>query len=335
MKQFLFGSLPRFANRTRWSTVFVSCALITIAIPAFADDAGPTTAYIGVYVNQVDALSLKDNQFTADFAIWFRWKGGAASPAETFEVVGGRLDAQDNTPYANELDGWRYSSRRVVATVTQFWNVSRFPLDDHTLRIAIEDADNESSKLMYVADSDNCGVSPQLQVPGWKVGTPWAAIEEHEYRTNYGDTSLPTGSASTYSRFIYSIPLTRPNWGYFIKLFFGLFVATAIAFLALFIRPIDLDPRFGLGVGAIFAAVASEYVVTASLPDTSVLTLADVLHILAFVFIFLTLAESTLSLKLYNGDEAGRQRSKRLDRWSFFTLLAAYAGLSAAAVAWY
>jgi hypothetical protein len=162
-----------------------------------------------------------------------------------------------------------------------------------------------------------------------------ATVEEHQYHTNYGDTSLPTGSTSIYSRFVYSIPLVRPNWGYFLKLFFGLFVATAIAFLALFIRPIDLDPRFGLGVGGIFAAVASEYVVTSSLSDTSVLTLADVLHILAFVFIFLTLAESTLSLKLYNGDEAGRRRSKRLDRGSFALLLALYVGLSAAAVAWY
>ena len=38
--------------------------------------------------------------------------------------------------------------------------------------------------------------------------------------------------------------------GYLLKLFFGLFVATAIAFLALFIRPVDLDLRFGLGGGA-------------------------------------------------------------------------------------
>ena len=92
-----------------------------------------------------------------------------------------------------------------------------------------------------------------------------------------------------------------------------------------------------------------------SLPDTSgdgttgcaccfTLTLADVLHILAFVFIFFTLAESTLPLKLWchgqetgqngNGSNAaGRRESKRLDRWSFFVLLACYAALSAAAVA--
>jgi len=80
---------------------------------------------------------------------------------------------------------------------------------------------------------------------------------------------------------------------------FGLFVATGIAFLAFFIRPTDLDLRFGLGVGAIFAAVASQYVVSSSLAATHVLTMADFLHILAFVFIFLSLVESTVSPHLY------------------------------------
>jgi hypothetical protein len=69
-------------------------------------------------------------------------------------------------------------------------------------------------------------------------------------------------AAQPYNRHRQSIPLVRPNCGYFVKLLFGLFVATAIAFLALFIRPIDLDPRFGLGVGAIFASVTSALTLT-------------------------------------------------------------------------
>jgi hypothetical protein len=71
------------------------------------------------------------------------------------------------------------------------------------------------------------------------------------------------------------------------------------------------------------------------LPDTSVLSLADVLHTLAFVFIFLTLAEPMLSLRFDNGgDDGGRRKSKMLDHWSFAVLLTVYVGLSAA-VAWY
>lgn len=82
------------------------------------------------------------------------------------------------------------------------------------------------------------------------------------------------------------------------------------------------DPRFGLGVGAIFAAVASEYIVIGSLPDSNVLTLADKLHMVAFGFIFLSLAESTYSLKLFN---TGREAlSRTLDHWSLGVMASAY-----------
>lgn len=105
---------------------------------------------------------------------------------------------------------------------------------------------------------------------------------------------------------------TREGTNYFAKLFFGLWVAVAIAFLAFFIRPTDVDPRFGLGVGAIFAAIASEYIVSSSLPDTNIITLADWLHLVAFGFIFISIAQSTWSLWLMqNGAEA---RSKKMDK---------------------
>jgi hypothetical protein len=153
------------------------------------------------------------------------------------------------------------------------------------------------------------------------------------YQTNYGDTSLPSGSESVYSRFLFAVPIERAGYGYFLKLFFGLFIATAIAFTASFIQPTHVDPRFGLGIGAIFAAVASEYVVTSALPDTNVLTMADTLHLLAFFFIFLSIAESTYSLSLYSsGDAVRMRRSVRLDRWSFAVMSAAYIALSVLAV---
>lgn len=293
-----------------------------------------TTVHVGLYVNQIENVSLRDNQFKIDFVIWFRWRGDELEPHETFEVVGGQIESA-HVDETTDLGDMHYAAVRVVATITQFWNVSRFPLDDHTLRIAIEDSQDEEFKLRYIADTENCGANPALQAPGWAVGTHHCQVLSQAYRTNYGDTSLPTGHESTYSRFFYTIPLVRPNWGFFLKLFFGLFVATGISFLSFFIRPTDLDPRFGLGVGAIFASVASEYVVTSSLPDTTVLTMADVLHILAFVFIFLTLVESTFSLRIYTRGGDGPRRSERLDWWSFVTLAAGYVGSSLMVVLWY
>ena len=56
--------------------------------------------------------------------------------------------------------------------------------------------------------------------------------------------------------------MTRPGIGIFIKLFAGLFIATAIALQALRIPARDRG-SCGPLAGAMFAAVASEYLVAA------------------------------------------------------------------------
>lgn len=76
-------------------------------------------------------------------------------------------------------------------------------------------------------------------------------------------------------------------------------------------------------VGAIFAAIASEYIVTQSLPDTNTVSPADKLHVVAFAFIFTSFIESTCSLFLVeNGYEHQSGRMDHISRWTFPTLFA-------------
>ena len=221
----------------------------------------------------------------------------------------------------------------MVATITQFWDISRFPLDDHILNLSVEDSDNEEFKVKFVADTENSRTGPNVRVPGWTVGPAKGIVSSTHYTSNYGDTSLPSDNDSTYSRFTWQITIYREGFGYFGKLFCGLFIATGISFLVFFIRPTDVDPRFGLGIGAIFASVASEYVITSVLPDTNLVTMADWIHILAFIFIFITLVESVYSLTLYCTEEPELvAKSKKLDWYSFWILLVFYLGLSATAI---
>ena len=92
------------------------------------------------------------------------------------------------------------------------------------------------------------------------------------------------------------------------------------------IDPIDLDPRFGLGVGAIFAAIASAYVISSALPETNQYTLADKMNMLAVGVIFLSIVQSVFSLRLWkNGKEAA---SKSLDFISFWAFLVVYGIIS-------
>jgi hypothetical protein len=294
--------------------------------PKPASPPAPLRVDVGVYVNRITDVSLRENRFRADFYVWFRWTGGDRDfdPLRTFDLVDGSI-SQRSAEVRQELKGSRYASCRCDAEVTQIFDVTRFPLDDHVLRLRIEDTEKEAEFVEYAPDVKNSGVSSETEVPGWYIVRATAAVKPHRYATNYGNEDLG-GEGSTYSQFVLSVPIERHGGGYFLKLFFGLFVAVAIALIGFFVKPTDLDPRFGLPVGAIFAAVGSLYVTSQLQPDTDTISLSDRLHILAFVTILLALIESTWSLRVWtSGDEA---RSARIDRAAFWGLFLFYVGCS-------
>lgn len=144
-----------------------------------------------------------------------------------------------------------------------------------------------------------------------------------EFDTNFGDESLPTQHKSEYSCVAFELPLRHDSWPFFFKLTAALYIATLVSILAFLIRPIDLDPRFGLPIGALFASVASQWVLSEALPDRSGLTLADWLHIASFIVIFLTLLLSVASLHMY--EHGNERQSVRFDKACAATLTVAYA----------
>ena len=304
--------------------ILLSFALLVLCTgPAAAapPPEGPDSVYVGMYVNRIYDVSLRENKFSADFCLWFRWKNKDLDPIKSFEVVGGEKTFQSE-PYRSKDGDVNYAFSRVTAVMTQHWDVSAFPFDDHVLTVQIEDGESEIGTLVYVLDAGNLGKSPEIKIPGWALDKFYFGVVPYTYATNYGDPSLPAENQSIFSRFYCSVRVVRAGIGYFIKLLFGMFIAAVIAFLAFFIRPTDLDPRFGLGVGGIFAAVASQYVITSSLPETNIMTIADQLHIATFLFVFLSISESTISLWLFN---SGReQRSKTLDHFCRYAVPISY-----------
>jgi hypothetical protein len=97
----------------------------------------------------------------------------------------------------------------------------------------------------------------------------------------------------------------------------------AIAFIVFFIRPIHVDPRFGLGVGAFFAAIANNIFAGSSLPPITRFSLISMVNTLGLATIFLTLVQSTISL--YIEDTMGREKLRWFfDKVSFTVFLIGY-----------
>ncbi|MFO0735346.1 MAG: hypothetical protein U0270_05685 [Labilithrix sp.] len=282
-----------------------------VATPAPAAPTGVTVVKTGMYLNQIHEMNLKENFFVVDLYVWFRWKGDA-KPNESFSFIDGRIDSKTETGNRTLPDGSNYFSYRVVVKITKYWDVRKYPLDRYQLDISLEEDKEDVTVIRYEADEENSAIAPSVQMPGYVLTFLGTKAGTGHYRSNFGDTTLPKDHESDYSRITTSITMGREGNTYFAKLFFALWIAAAIAFLCFFIKPTNVDPRFGLGVGAIFAAIASEYTVSSGLPEIGAATLADKLHVVAYAAIFVTLAQSTYSLWLF---EHGREdASKRIDR---------------------
>ena len=159
----------------------------------------PVDVYVGVYVIRIPALSFRDNQWTVDAYVWFRWSGDLVPPPQqTFELCNGTIEKKEVTDAkkvrlktGNKEKEYQYACIRIQATVTCFWDVSRYPFDKHALSLVMEDT-RESSSVHYVADKDACVVDNDCTIPGWNLGRPDVKSCVHTYPTSYGE---PPGMA--------------------------------------------------------------------------------------------------------------------------------------------
>jgi hypothetical protein len=279
--------------------------------------AEPAEVIVGTYVNRVQDLSFRENRYTLDFYVWFRWKAQGAladyKPLESFEIMNGRVDNKASV-VEKKVGDFSYASARVTATISDNWELANFPFDRHRTELRIEDSSLSALDLIFVPDKANSRLGDEIEMAGWTASNFGSGVEPRLYRTNYGDPSLPTDAKSEYSRYVVSWDLDRVGWGAALKLLSTVILATGVAFVSFMVKPSDLDARFGMGVGALFAVAASAFIVSSSVPDSASLTVADKMHMVALACIFLTLLMSAFCLRLEVHER--EELAFKIDHWS-------------------
>jgi hypothetical protein len=122
------------------------------------------------------------------------------------------------------------------------------------------------------------------------------------------------------------IGIKRDAWGLFWKMFLGMYVSFLIAYVCFYIHADNIDSRFGLSVGSLFAAIGNKYVIDSSLPESTSFTLVDTLHGLTLVFIFTMIAASVYALKLTKANKINK--ANRFDMILAQVLLIVYVALN-------
>ena len=272
----------------------------------------------GIYIDRIINLSTKDTSWAVDFYIWFKWTDHGLKTAESFQVINGDIQSQERLIQTKEGNQY-YELYRVTAIITKFFNITRYPLDDHLLTLRIEDKDNSWDQIRYLADTGSSDISSRVKIPGYKIYDAQIIEKLHAYKTSRGDPRYEE-EGDIHSQLVYGVWIKRPDWGLYFKMFQGLFASVAIAFLAFFFPPTSGD-RIGLGVGAFFASVASSYISLTELPGAGLRTLTDMINGLGMTTIFLTLLATMISMNI-----AGRndQLARRVDHLSISIFLAGY-----------
>jgi len=175
--------------------------------------------------------------------------------------------------------------------------VHDFPFDKQSLKMHIENTLFDKRSLVFVPDTVGSSYDPEEAIDGWRV-TNFAVTESaNDYLTGFGDNSSKN---QDFSSFDVTMDLERSAWGMFFKIFLGMYIAFMIATISFTPHPSELEPRFGLPVGGLFAAVGNKYIIDSLLPESSEFTLVDTLHALTFIGIFAILLVSAIALKQYD-----------------------------------
>lgn len=284
---------------------------------------------IGFYLETMDEISLHDSQWKGVLDVWCRWKddpdapGGADfDPFDHLIAVNGMITDRKVLREIHD-GGEHFVLQRLALTYTRIFRIVNFPLDRHLLLASFENSAHSRQDLLFVPDQDASAVSARVAMTGYKVLRSHAVETPHSYQTNRGIPGAKADERGAWSQPRFAIVIDRKGWGLMLKMFQALLVSVAVALLACFIKPIHVDPRFGLGVGGLFASVANSYLVGTYVPEGSDFSLADAINLLGIGTILVSLTQSTISLWIY--ESLGNQRlSRRFDWVSFWTILTAF-----------
>ncbi len=300
----------------------LSILILLAAIPVLAAEkkAGPDTVKTGAYIISLHDINFHEKEYTIRFWLWMLHTNPDFNFSKQVEIPNAKT-LEDPDVMLDTIKGEIWTLMRMKATMKQSWDVGNFPFDKQYLNVRIENTVFDASKLIFQADTVGSNYDPKLTVDGWNIKDFKVSTDTTNYNTAFGDPSYKV-QKSTYGNFMIDMTLEREAWGLFFKIFIGMYIAFMIASVTFLVDPEKMEPRVGLAVGGLFAAVGNKYIIDSLLPETSQFTLVDTLHTTTFLFIFFTVTFSALSPIWINQDL--HIRAKRINKIGGWTITAVY-----------
>jgi hypothetical protein len=272
-----------------------------------AASAQPDTVKVGAYVISVHDINFREKEFTARFWLWFVYDNPDFDFSKQLDIPNAKsIDPPE--VIVDSLNGNAWAIMKMKCVMKENWNVADFPFDQQHLTVQIENTLFDNKSLIFVPDTAGSRFDEEEAIDGWKIKNFRVRQQTNDYQTGFGDPR-PERALQNFSAFVIEMDIERDALGLFMKIFIGMYIAFAIAVISFTPHPSELEPRFGLPVGGLFAAVGNKYIIDSLLPESSSFTLVDTLHTLTFLAIFSTLVVSAITLRLHD-----RQKHELVNR---------------------
>ena len=303
------------------------------AAPSPPGKYSPQTVTVGLYLQNLPEIDIKTNSFSAEFYLWFLWKGDL-DPTLTFQLTNavsiGDLsktpiytDAEGNAVSEELPDGRKLQCFHVYGRFGHPFPLANYPFDSHDIVISIEDAKHTTNYLLHELDKKGSTMRPDLTIPGWSLSPMRYELGRSQFATTFGD---PRSGASeeAYSRADFKVHIDRPVVGIFSKTVIPIAIIILITFGAFFCQPSDIDARLCLTITALISAVALQFTAATELPPTGSLLLLDKIYILSYAAILGVTFCCIASNRSVHAERL--DRAARIDRWGLWLLALGYFG---------
>lgn len=301
-------------------TANIIIPLLFVSIISFANSK-PDTVKVGVFIISIHDINFHDKEYTARFWLWFTYSYNKELDFSKELDIPNAKEIQIDQALSDTINGKVWVQLKMKCVMKEDWQVHDFPFDRQHLKINIEDANRDVNSLVFVADNEDSRLNPNEGISGWTMDNFSVTASRSPYDTPFGDPR-PEVKGQTYSAINVAIDIEREAGGLFLKIFLGMYFAFLIAMVSFLSDTNEVEPRFGLPVGGLFAAVGNKYIIDSVLPESSQFSLVDTLHSLTFLGIFTILLVSASALKLHNNGKV--EQAHKLNRVGAIVVITGY-----------
>lgn len=276
---------------------------------------------VGAYINDIQALNLREHSYAADVYLWFRWTDSSLTPDDTVEILNpnelwGHVTDKIYEQPVQLPSGELYQVVRIQGRFSRKFFFDNYPFDRQELTIEFEDSAHETNRMVYVADENPVAVNPRLKLPGFRVSAPKLEIEEFCYPTTFGDTRRT--ESHCYSRVNVSVPIRRPALTTSIKLLLPVFCVVLGASIMLRLRVNYVDARIGTGITALLTVVAIQLASNDTMPNVDYLVMMDKIHLCAYAYVLAGLGVVLTATR--RADRGELESANKLQRTGFWVI---------------